>query len=1268
MPSGKKGCLTMKKKLLCLLLAVVLIMQCLPPALSFADETSGETPAPATEVAAAPGQTDEPQTGGETAAPVGEAMPSEGTAPAETGSETPAEGKGDATTAPTEGTDETTPASSEGTGDATTAPTEGTGDATTTAPTEGTGDATTTAPTEGTGETTPAPSEGADGEEPSTEPVEGTGEKATGVGLRAMPAAAPTADGEGDPAAEGEPAEGGEGEPGGESEAVEIPATYGEPDGKVHEDETTGLSNLPEQWKVLVDENGVYHLTYMIPEGMSEEHIYIDLEEAKAACYSVGGISSAKTLQPGDTRVFQIWIQSHSGHTYKYTEGSFSLTTPDQDPSLAPEDPEAQVTGFDGQVLEEDYMGPFGGLNVSQCAPPIAQYLKQMFPNLTDRDLAYFRLGTWETNKFRTTVMEQYGTDDFSAAVEQLILDYYSEKDGKTYESYEQLFGESETALQEVYEESRTCPAYREIKGAPLSISPAQNYDNMYKKVLRFVYGDEDVDAAVENGVSRLQFTSKIVYTDVTDYDDGTVYPFCLPANQLENASDKSHVQSFLTRYGMPEDTLVVVDASGRPQLIYDYYPIIGLKLTDDPDDDTIATGANAEQYKSTVVTTQIEYADAKWHQSPYAFVVNGTVAQYMDHDSDTWKRAEAYFQQLLGDGINAEEATWEAFKMAFNMDALQAGNSFQGTSWSWHNTFELERIDGVLEVSKVGDSGSLITSDEATFNLWYYDEKAKYVYGTETVTSSDGNSTTREGFMESTRTDVDFGVKTKGGKLRVEYSLLEGLVYFLQETMAPEGYELDDTICIIADTEAEGETAFTEHVLTDSEYSGFTGDHVYAGKMDSETQDTAPLTVEVRNKELIDIPVTKTWSDADNQDGIRPGSVTVHLFADGKDTGKSLTLSARGEWKGEFTGLYRYTDEGVEIVYTLTEDSVKGYEATVSGSAQAGFTVTNIHLPETVSLSVTKVWDDADNQDGVRPGSVTVKLLADGKDAGKSLTLSESNGWKGSFADLPRFAAGKEIKYTIDEVSVPEYKVAVSGSAAEGFTLTNTHTPAVTSVSVTKVWEDADDQDGLRAETVTVHLFADGEDTGKTLTLDSKASWKGTFTDLPRYKAGKEIAYTVTEDEVSGYTVAVTGTAAEGFTLTNTHEPEVTDIAFTKVWDDADDQDGIRPAAVTVILLANGENTYKSFSLGAGNEWKGAFTDLPRYEKGKEIVYTLAEVSVEGYTVAITGSAAEGFTITNTHVPEEPDEPTPPTPPEPEVPAAPRGVYINMNEGDCFN
>ena len=407
-------------------------------------------------------------------------------------------------------------------------------------------------------------------------------------------------------------------------------------------------------------------------------------------------------------------------------------------------------------------------------------------------------------------------------------------------------------------------------------------------------------------------------------------------------------------------------------------------------------------------------------------------------------------------------------------------------------------------------------------------------------------------------------------------------------------------------------------------------------------------FTITNTNTEKVSVPVEKKWDDGDNQDGKRPSSVTVHLLADGVDTGKTVTLNQANSWKDGFADLPKYKDDGTEIVYTVKEDAVEGYTSTTADVAGTK-TITNKYTPATAEVKVTKAWV------GPKAASVTVHLLADGTDTGKTLTLDAAGNWVGSFADLAKYNAdGAEIAYTVKEDALPNYNSQTTGDAAGGFTITNVNTEKVT-VPVEKKWDDADNQDGKRPVSVTVHLLADGVDTGQMLTLDVTNSWKDTFANLPKYTPlGAEITYTVSEDAVDGYTFAIAGDAATGLTVTNTHTPATTEVKVTKTWV------GKKGSSVTVHLLADGVDTGKTLTLDAAGNWTGSFTDLPKYKDGAEIAYTVKEDAVEGYTSEVTGDAATGFTVTNTEVPPTtPETPGNPETPEPKKPSKKKVPYM---------
>ena len=369
-------------------------------------------------------------------------------------------------------------------------------------------------------------------------------------------------------------------------------------------------------------------------------------------------------------------------------------------------------------------------------------------------------------------------------------------------------------------------------------------------------------------------------------------------------------------------------------------------------------------------------------------------------------------------------------------------------------------------------------------------------------------------------------------------------------------------------------------------------------------------FTITNTNTEKVDVSAKKEWV------GPKAGPVTVHLLADGTDTGKTLTLDEAGNWTGTFSSLDKYKADGTAIVYTVKEDDITNYTSTTTGDATTGFTITNTNT-EKVNISGTKTWDDNNNQDGKRPASITVNLLKNGtKVDSKTVTPDASGDWKYSFDGLDKYNAdGTEITYTVSEDAVDSYTVTVTGTDIK-----NSYTPEITSVTVTKAWV------GPKTNSVTVHLLADGTDTGKTVTLDEAGNWTGTFSNLPKYKSGTAIVYTVKEDDVANYTNTITGDATTGFTITNTNTEKV-NVPVKKEWV------GPKTNSVTVHLLADGTDTGKTVTLSDANSWTDSFSGLDKYNAdGTEIVYTVKEDDVANYTSVTTGDIASGFTITNTN------------------------------------
>ena len=300
--------------------------------------------------------------------------------------------------------------------------------------------------------------------------------------------------------------------------------------------------------------------------------------------------------------------------------------------------------------------------------------------------------------------------------------------------------------------------------------------------------------------------------------------------------------------------------------------------------------------------------------------------------------------------------------------------------------------------------------------------------------------------------------------------------------------------------------------------------------------------------------------------------------------------------------------------------------EPVITGSASEGFTITNTYDMDKVSVNVTKTWDHGDQPSANYPASVTVNLLADGVATGATLVLNAANSWTGSFDDLDKYVGGAEIVYTVTEDAVANYTPVITGSASAGFIITNTYNMEKVSVDVAKAWDHGDQPIANYPASVTVNLLANGVATGKTLTLNAGNNWTGSFDDLDKYVGGDEIVYSVTEDAVANYTPVITGSASEGFSITNTYDMETVDISGIKTWL------GMISSATPDVTIA----LYKDGSPFATTPLVNdaySFLNLPKYEAGSLINYEVQELTVpSGFTSSSVPNQTNGKDFTNTY------------------------------------
>ena len=381
---------------------------------------------------------------------------------------------------------------------------------------------------------------------------------------------------------------------------------------------------------------------------------------------------------------------------------------------------------------------------------------------------------------------------------------------------------------------------------------------------------------------------------------------------------------------------------------------------------------------------------------------------------------------------------------------------------------------------------------------------------------------------------------------------------------------------------------------------------------------------------EKLDLIVNVVWNDANNQDGYRPDTTTIHMSGtDGTQDTKDFTKDS--SWSSiVFKDLDRFKD-GTKIKYTVTEDEIPQYTTSIVANGNV-VTVTNTHIPEITLRNISVIWEDNDDQDGIRPDAVNIKLKGNDKLVDSS-ELNEDVKWKHSFTKLPVRENGNEISYTAEENEIPGYTTTIEKTDT-GYVFTNTHIPETVTVTVDKVWDDSENQDGLRPDTIHIKLVSNG--IAKDAYLDADSNWHLEFEGLPKYRDhGILNEYSVQEVDVDGYTSTVTTEDGYAFTIKNDHVPAVIDIPITEEWIDDNNRDGLRPSSHTVILT-DGINTIEEIVLDKDNGYGTVLKDMPKYKNGVEIDYQIKDFKVDGYTTnIIKGDSVKDFKVTNTHVPE---------------------------------
>lgn len=193
------------------------------------------------------------------------------------------------------------------------------------------------------------------------------------------------------------------------------------------------------------------------------------------------------------------------------------------------------------------------------------------------------------------------------------------------------------------------------------------------------------------------------------------------------------------------------------------------------------------------------------WNSSGKELTIGDYMYDKLNSTEGAWDKANSYFNALLSSGLNEDEATWAAFALAVNLDGELANNNILNKPLNWYASMVLHQADGTLDLTKTDKK----TGEKDTMYC-------TYVEPTYTTNEAGEQVLEKDGFYcwvkyDPTKDKLTYTVTTTNGKLNIDYALLENVVYYLQEAIAPDGYDTDPEIYVICDEESYKELEGTE-------------------------------------------------------------------------------------------------------------------------------------------------------------------------------------------------------------------------------------------------------------------------------------------------------------------------------------------------------------------------------------------------------------------------------------------------------------------------
>ena len=581
-------------------------------------------------------------------------------------------------------------------------------------------------------------------------------------------------------------------------------------------DQTIELSKVQE----VVSKNGE---SYLDTDEGKQKLAVAQMWGDKTMTYTYNGVKYVYTLatgtvslyqEPGCTTIFDISLSNGSKHTYVYKDNSLTVATPDQTGKG-----NTGIEGFDGQELPKEYAGntnlelKYDKNAASGCMEDLVDAALKEYGGNHDQNQFLDSEGNLTTQSTKTNVPAGTEVELFGGKYYVKSGDHYY---GGFSKSDVQTTEDGKTVLNKDKKGTYTI-AYKKTKNGK---NVEKDYYNGPFTHSSGALMNQDIRDALEQYMPAKGYETYDDY--ILDYyrkPDGSKYD-----SVSELLKNDSKALKELSRSGssMPNDpntgnNTVKMD----PSTLYDnfYKNVLSFKVGNQDTVDSEA-GGNVDH----------NHSHGQWAADGTQETIGDYMADKLNETPGAWDKANSYFNTLLASGLTADEATWAAFAMATNIDFQNAGNDYQNTAWNWYASMVLHQADGTLDLTKTDKkTGEIIGDDEGegqtSFYLWKYEKDANgnespmyctYVEPTYTTNKDGEQVLEKDGFYcwvkyDPSKDKLTYTVTTTNGKLNIDYALLENVVYYLQEAIAPDGYDSDPEIYVICNEESYKELEGTE-------------------------------------------------------------------------------------------------------------------------------------------------------------------------------------------------------------------------------------------------------------------------------------------------------------------------------------------------------------------------------------------------------------------------------------------------------------------------